>query len=157
VKRVQKNSLSTLLAILIIFIMYNFFQRGTDQYIVTQVIDGDTIELSNGEKVRYIGIDAPEFFDSPGKAEKYAEESYQANRKMVENRKVKLEFDTEKKDRYGRLLAYVFTDEGIMVNEWLIANGYAKAVVYPPNVRYTDRFSRLEQEAREQKIGLWSE
>lgn len=156
-KKVQKNSLATLLAVFIIFTMYNFFQQESGQYVVKTVIDGDTIELSNGEKVRYIGVDTPEFESSQKKAEKFAEEAYQANRKMVENRKVKLEFDVEQRDQYGRLLAYVYTEDGIMVNEWLVANGYAKTVVFPPNVRYVDRFKHLEKEAQKQKIGLWSE
>ncbi|QPM67115.1 thermonuclease family protein [Atribacter laminatus] len=156
-KKVQKNSLTTLLAVLIIFIMYNYFQQETGQYIVKTVIDGDTIELNDGEKVRYIGIDAPEFQSSKKNAEKFAEEAFQANRKIVENRKVKLEFDVEQRDQYGRLLAYVYTEDGIMVNEWLVANGYAKTVVFPPNVRYVDRFKNLEKEAQKQKIGLWDE
>jgi len=137
--------------------MYNYFQQETGQYIVKTVIDGDTIELNDGEKVRYIGIDAPEFQSSKKNAEKFAEEAFQANRKIVENRKVKLEFDVEQRDQYGRLLAYVYTEDGIMVNEWLVANGYAKTVVFPPNVRYVDRFKNLEKEAQKQKIGLWSE
>jgi len=156
-KKVQKNSLTTLLAVLIIFIMYNYFQQESGQYIVKTVIDGDTIELNNGEKLRYIGVDAPEFQSSKKNAEQFAEEAFQANRKMVENRKVKLEFDVEQRDQYGRLLAYVYTEDGIMVNEWLVANGYAKTVVFPPNVRYVDRFKHLEKEAQKQKIGLWCE
>jgi micrococcal nuclease len=156
-KKVQKNSLTTLLAVLIIFIMYNYFQQESGQYIVKTVIDGDTIELNNGEKLRYIGVDAPEFQSSKKNAEQFAEEAFQANRKMVENRKVKLEFDVEQRDQYGRLLAYVYTEDGIMVNEWLVANGYAKTVVFPPNVRYVDRFKHLEKEAQKQKIGLWGE
>ncbi len=156
-KKVQKNSLTTLLAVLIIFIMYNYFQQESGQYIVKTVIDGDTIELNNVEKLRYIGVDAPEFQSSKKNAEQFAEEAFQANRKMVENRKVKLEFDVEQRDQYGRLLAYVYTEDGIMVNEWLVANGYAKTVVFPPNVRYVDRFKHLEKEAQKQKIGLWSE
>jgi len=150
-KKVQKNSLTTLLAVLIIFIMYNYFQQESGQYIVKTVIDGDTIELNNGEKLRYIGVDAPEFQSSKKNAEQFAEEAFQANRKMVENRKVKLEFDVEQRDQYGRLLAYVYTEDGIMVNEWLVANGYAKTVVFPPNVRYVDRFKHLEKEAQKQK------
>ena len=142
---------------MIVFLIYNFYQRDSEQYIVVKAIDGDTIELRNGEKVRYIGIDAPEFDHQQKQVEFFAEESYQANRKMVENRKVKLEYDVQQKDQYGRWLAYVYTEDGIMINEWLIANGYAKAIVYPPNVRYTDRFLRLEREAQEKKIGLWSE
>jgi len=156
-KKVQKNSLTTLLAVLIIFIMYNYFQQESGQYVVKTVIDGDTIVLSNGEKVRYIGFDTPEFQSFQKKTEIFAEEAFQANRKMVENRKVKLEYDAQQRDQYGRLLAYVYTDDGIMVNEWLVANGYAKTVIFPPNVRYVDRFLHLEQEAQEQKIGLWGE
>ena len=102
-KKVQKNSLTTLLAVLIIFIMYNYFQQESGQYIVKTVIDGDTIELNNGDKLRYIGVDAPEFQSTKKNAEQFAEEAFQANRKMVENRKVKLKFDIEKRDPYGRV------------------------------------------------------
>jgi len=157
VKKVQKNSWSTLLAVLIVIFMYNFYQRDSDQYIVTRVIDGDTIELGNGEKVRYIGVDTPELHHPQKKVERFAREAYQANQKMVKNRKVRLEFDVQQKDRYGRLLAYVYTDDGIMVNEWLVASGYARVATFPPNLRFADRFLQLEKEARQQNIGLWGE
>lgn len=156
-KKVQKNSWSTLLAVLIVIFMYNFYQRDSDQYIVTRVIDGDTIELGNGEKVRYIGVDTPELHHPQKKVERFAREAYQANQKMVKNRKVRLEFDVQQKDRYGRLLAYVYTDDGIMVNEWLVASGYARVATFPPNLRFADRFLQLEKEARQQNIGLWGE
>lgn len=149
------NSWRYLVALLILFFFYLFSQQGKDVYVVARVLDGDTIELLNGEKVRYIGIDTPELRSSRKVVEYYAEEAYRANRKLVEGKKVSLEFDVQRRDRYGRLLAYVYVD-GLMVNEWLLANGYARVATFPPNVKYAERFRKLEQEARKQKLGLWA-
>ncbi|MCD6156606.1 MAG: thermonuclease family protein [Candidatus Atribacteria bacterium] len=136
-----------------VIVFYGLSQHSTE-YIVEEVIDGDTIKLKSGERVRYIGIDTPELKGKDGKPEFYAWEAKEANRKLVEGKKVKLEFDVEKRDRYGRLLAYVYVD-GLMVNEWLVANGYARAVVFPPNVKYEEHFRRLEDEAQELGLGIW--
>lgn len=153
--RVKYNSWRYLFIVLLFFIFYAFSQRGGGTYVVAEVIDGDTIKLTNGEKVRYIGIDTPELHSSRDKIEYYAEEAYRANRKLVIGKKVTLEFDVQKRDRYGRLLAYVYVD-GLMVNEWLVANGYARVATFPPNVKYAERFRRLEREARKQRLGLWA-
>lgn len=128
--------------------------KSDDLYQVTKVIDGDTIKLANGEKVRYIGIDTPET-KHPKKAVQYfGKEAYEANKKLVEGKKVRLEFDVQKYDKYGRLLVYVYVDN-IFVNAWLVENGYAYAVTYPPNVKYQELFLRLQREARENGRGLW--
>lgn len=116
-------------------------------YLVTRVIDGDTIVLANGIHVRYIGIDTPESDESGYK------EATEANRELVEGKKVRLEYDVERKEKtnewklkiYGppRTLAYVYVD-GIFVNAWLVENGYARASPYPPNVKYKELFQELE-------------
>ncbi|MEN3186534.1 MAG: thermonuclease family protein [Atribacterota bacterium] len=144
-----------LFIVLLFFIFYALSQRGGGTYVVVEVIDGDTIKLASGEKVRYIGVDTPELRSSRGKTEYYAEEAYRANRKLVGGKRVTLEFDVQKRDRYGRLLAYVYVD-GLMVNEWLVANGYARVATFPPNVKYTERFRALEKEARRRQLGLWA-
>ncbi len=133
---------------------YVLSQRTPGEYLVVKVIDGDTIELSSGEKVRYIGVDTPELHHPQKSVEYFAREAYEANRRLVEGKKVRLEFDVQKQDRYGRLLAYVYVD-GIMVNEWLVANGYARVATFPPNVKYAERFLELEREARRLELGLW--
>jgi len=116
--------------------------------LVTGVIDGDTIEIEGGYHVRYIGIDAPE------KDEPYYWEALQANRNLVEGKKVRLEKDVEDKDKYGRLLRYVWVDN-TMVNAELVRLGYAYSYSYPPNLKYQTYLLQMEKEAREQKRGLW--
>lgn len=117
--------------------------------LVTRVIDGDTIEIEGGYHVRYIGIDAPE------KGEPFYGEATEANRNLVEGKKVYLEKDVEDKDDNGRLLRYVWLDN-TMVNAELVKLGYAYSYSYPPNVKYQQYFLQLEKEARDQKLGLWS-
>lgn len=151
----RKLSWSSVLFFLVLVMLYYVLsQRTPGEYLVVKVIDGDTIELSSGEKVRYIGVDTPELHRPQKSVEYFAREAYEANRRLVEGKKVRLEFDVQKQDRYGRLLAYVYVD-GIMVNEWLVANGYARVATFPPNVKYAERFLELEREARRLELGLW--
>jgi len=117
--------------------------------LVARVIDGDTIEIEGGYRVRYIGIDAPE------KAESYYWEALQANRDLVEGKKVWLEGDVEDIDKYDRLLRYVWVDN-TMVNAELVRLGYAYSYSYPPNLKYQTYLLQMEKEAREHKRGLWS-
>ena len=124
---------------------------------VKRVIDGDTILLQNGEKVRYIGVNAPEVDHSPKGAEPLGQEAKEVNRRLVEGKRVKLEFDAERRDKYGRLLAYVFLEDGTFINGWLVQRGLAKAVFYSPNLKYQDLLKKLEQEAREKQLGVWAE
>jgi micrococcal nuclease len=115
---------------------------------VTRVIDGDTIEIEGGERVRYIGIDAPE------EGEPYYQEATEANRNLVEGKRVRLEKDVEDKDEYGRLLRYVWVYH-TMVNAELVRFGYAYSYSYRPNTRYQEYILEVEKEAREQERGLW--
>ncbi|MCS3919096.1 thermonuclease family protein [Fervidibacter sacchari] len=121
---------------------------------VIKVIDGDTVVLSDGRTLRYIGIDAPE------RGQPFYEAAKNFNRRLVQGRVVELEFDIERYDRYGRLLAYVFIRDAkgkrIFVNAELVSNGFAKVYTKPPNVRYADLLFRLQEEAREKRKGLWS-
>ncbi len=118
---------------------------------VVRVIDGDTIEIEGGVRVRYIGIDTPEVYPQ---AEYYGPEASAKNVELVEGAIIILEKDTTDKDHYGRLLRYVWVDD-IFVNAELVRLGYAEAHAYPPDVRYQDMFARLESEAREAGLGLW--
>jgi len=142
--------------LLLLFLLFSILsQRGGEEYLVARVLDGDTIELSSGEKVRYIGIDAPELHHPRKEVQYYAQGAYQANRNLVEGKRVTLELDVEERDRYGRILAYVYVN-GVMVNEWLIAHGYAQVATFPPNVKYADKFRALEKEAKANGLGLWA-
>jgi len=135
---------------------------------VRRVIDGDTIQLENGERLRLIGIDTPEmhesdklYRDSERSGQdikviiKMGQRSYEFTRKLVEGKRVSLEFDAEKYDKYNRLLAYVYLKDGTFVNAEIVKGGYASLMTIPPNVRYADLFSKLYREARENKRGLW--
>lgn len=123
---------------------------------VARVIDGDTIKLINGERVRYIGIDTPELHHPKKPVEYLAKEAKDFNEKLVGGKVVRLEFDVEKRDNYGRLLAYVYVDD-TFVNAELIEEGYAQLLTIPPNVKYADEFLRLQRKAREGNRGLWAE
>ena len=85
-------------------------------YVVTKVIDGDTIQIENGQKVRYIGIDTPELKGN----ECYAKQAREKNKELVEGKQVKLQKDISETDKYGRLLRYVYTEQGKFVNNLLV-------------------------------------
>ncbi|HXG35670.1 MAG TPA: thermonuclease family protein [Dehalococcoidia bacterium] len=119
---------------------------------VIRVIDGDTIEIEGGQRVRYIGMDTPE---STTERECFGVEATGRNTELVLNKTVALERDVSETDRYGRLLRYVWAD-GQMVNEVLVREGYAQVATFPPDVKYVDRLLGAQREAREQNLGLWA-
>src|SRR5215467_7364588 len=126
---------------------------------VTLVVDGDTIVLENGEVVRLLGIDAPEIKHATKTEAEMGKEAAGFTRKLVEGKKVRLEFDpsspnTSHKDSRKRTLAYVFLADGTFLNAELVKQGYA--FIIPGFVhKYREQFERLEREARENKRGLW--
>ena len=122
---------------------------------VIRVIDGDTIELEDGRRVRYIGIDTPETVDPQKPVQCYGKEAYLENKKLVEGKEIEMEKDISETDQYGRLLRYVWV-EGIFVNEYLVREGFAHAVTFPPDVRYQELFLEAERKAREEGRGFWS-
>lgn len=131
-----------------------------EKTVVTRVIDGDTIELSDGRKVRYIGIDTPETVDPRKTVQCFGKEAAEKNKEWVLGKEVMLEKDISEVDRYGRLLRYVYVRVGeteLMVNEGLVREGFAQASSYPPDVKYQERLRLAEQDAREVGRGLWSE
>lgn len=127
-----------------------------EKAMVIKVIDGDTIELDNEEKVRYIGIDTPETVDPWRGVGCFGKEASDINKSLVADKRVILVKDVSNRDKYGRLLRYVYLEEGnILVNEYLVKQGFAKAYTYPPDVKFSDLFIQAEKEARENKRGLW--
>jgi micrococcal nuclease len=136
--------------------------------LVKRAVDGDTLVLEDGERVRLTGIDTPEMHESnklhrdassSGQdittIKKLGRRSYEFTRQLVEGKRVSLEFDVERRDRYGRLLAYVSLKDGTFVNAKIVQEGYASLMTYPPNVKYADLFLKLYREARENRRGLW--
>ena len=134
---------------------------------VKDVLDGDTIKLATGELVRYIGIDAPEVRKRiKGRwhiiNEPFSKEASKLNQKLVGGREVQLELDSEHRDRYGRLLAYVYTrehetDELTFVNAELLRAGLARVMIRLPNDHYAELFYSIEQEARTARRALWKD
>ena len=131
-------------------------QSGEYTAVVKRVIDGDTVLLWNGERVRYIGIDTPELHHRSKPVEYLAKEAKEFNQKLVGAKTVRLEFDVERRDKYGRLLAYIYLKDETFVNAELIKEGYAQLLTIPPNVKHVNTFIRLQREARENNRGLWS-
>ena len=123
------------------------------------MIDGDTVRLENGEILRYVGIDTPELERKIGNGWVYnpspfALEAKEYNRRLVEGKYVRVEFDVEKRDAYGRLLGYVFVGK-TFINAKLLEEGVAVLYTRPPNVKYVDLFVKLQRKARKEKKGLW--
>lgn len=124
-------------------------------YSVARVIDGDTIEIGGGEKVRYIGMDSPEMALDGKPADCWAQEATEKNRELVSGKIVELRKDVSDRDKYGRLLRYVFVD-GVFINSELVREGFASAWAYPPDVHYQDEISAAETLAKKNKAGLWA-
>ena len=130
-------------------------------YLVTKVVDGDTIEIEGGQKVRYIGIDTPETVDPRRLIGCFGKEASAKNKELVLGKKVRLEKDISETDKYGRLLRYVYLPAdkaGVgdsFINKYLVAEGFAKASSYPPDIKYQEIFRATEKSARESKKGLW--
>jgi len=124
---------------------------------VVKVVDGDTIHVRLGgrtEKVRYIGMDTPETHHPTKHEQPGGREATAINCRLVEGKTVRLELDVQERDRYGRLLAYVYVGD-VMVNAELVRLGYAQVMTIPPNVAHQSRFVKLQREAREAGRGLW--
>lgn len=122
--------------------------------LVKHVPDGDGLELGDGTRVRYIGIDAPEISGHDGKPEPFALEAREMNRQLVMGKRVRLERDTLDTDRYGRLLRYVFVDN-IFVNAELVRAGLATVLMLAPNEKYANDFLKLQAQAEQAQKGIW--
>ncbi len=134
---------------------------------VLRVIDGDTIVLNTGEKVRYIGVNTPEISDNKNKVECFAVDAYNANKSLVEGKIVRLEKDISNTDKYDRLLRYVYVADPsyvstpggqikeLFVNDYLVKYGYAQVATYPPDVKFYKQLLNSQTEARSSLLGIW--
>lgn len=118
---------------------------------VIRVIDGDTIEIEGGKKVRYIGIDTPE---STITLDCFGQEAAAKNRDLVDGKIIGIEKDVSQTDKYGRILRYIWIDQ-TLVNDYLVRQGFAYASSYPPDIKYQDQLTEAQKEARENNRGLW--
>lgn len=132
-------------------------QPADNMALVSTVHDGDTVSIlmqGRREKVRLIGIDAPEIGQMP-----WGEDAKKSLESIVEHssRRVSVEYDVEKTDQYGRTLAYLWTADGIFINLLMLERGHAMLYTVPPNTKYVERFRHAQAQAREKGIGMWNE
>src|SRR4030042_1084522 len=144
------------LLLLVASLVLSSIVTAQDFYLCTRVIDGDTIAVEkNGkkEKVRLIGVDTPETVHPSKPVEYFGKEASEFTRKNVEGKRVNLEYDWQSRDKYGRLLAYVYIEDGTFLNAEIIRQGYGFAYTRYP-FKYLEEFRRFEREARETPRGL---
>jgi micrococcal nuclease len=131
---------------------------GRVEALVTRVVDGDTVEVSIGgqsEEIRYIGVDTPETVDPDEPVQCFGPQASSFNHRLVEGRRVELAFDAERRDKYGRLLAYVYLPDGRLVEAMLARQGLARTLTIPPNDSKAALFERLSRVAARRGRGLW--
>lgn len=123
--------------------------------VVTRVVDGDTIVIEGDRKVRLIGVNTPETVDPRRPVQCFGHEASNFTKSLLEGHAVKLEKDISETDKYGRLLRYVYSDDGTFVNLALVQGGYAQVNTYPPDVAHTKEFQAAQADAKAAKRGLW--
>jgi micrococcal nuclease len=153
-----KSSIKTIYSLILVLVWILFSSAQAQQIWRTcvKVIDGDTVVLDGNEIVRLIGIDTPETKDPRKPVQYYGREAYEFTKRLVEGKKVRLAYDLNKKDKYGRTLAYVYLENGTFLNAEVVKQGYGFAYRYFL-FKYFDEFKQYEREARANEIGLWSD
>ena len=149
--------LTTMRKILIFLLLFPSILLAQDFYLCTHVVDGDTIIVNidgKKERVRLIGVDTPETKHPNKPVEYFGREASAFTKLMVEGKKVRLEYDWQKRDKYGRLLAYVYLEDGTFLNAEIIKQGYGFAYTRFP-FKFLDEFRQYERETRNNNKGLW--
>ncbi|MFA7115862.1 MAG: thermonuclease family protein [Bacteroidales bacterium] len=136
-----------------------YWTNSSKYLVVKRVVDGDTFWVDDGSekglKVRLIGVNTPETVDPRKPVEYYGKEASNYVKGLLNGKKVKLRYDVNRYDRYGRILAYVYLKDGTFLNADLIKKGFAQVMTFPPNVKFSKKFVELQREARDAKAGLW--
>ena len=125
-----------------------------DTVVVSDIAYGEIDRATGGRKSRLIGIDTPEVF---GGVECYGRQASAFTKRVLDGAQVRVAFDVDPLDRYGRALVYIWEVDGTFFNARLVAEGYALQYTVPPNVRYAELFTSLARQAREADRGLWSD
>lgn len=168
---IQENPWVILILLFILYILWKWFWKRFRVRLMTflpfrgmrtkiiRVVDGDTFIINNRhrENVRLIGIDTPESIPSVfKKVEPFGHEAARYTKKRLQKgQRVFIRYDKQKRDKYGRVLAYVYLANGEFLNKTLVEKGYAFTMRYPPNTRYAKLFEKLENKARRRNRGVW--
>lgn len=165
----RKKQKTSILSLLIIIAALSYFfpqylqnkqqeELPSGSYRVVRVVDGDTIVIQyqgTEEKVRLIGVDTPESVHSDAsKNTPYGKVASDYTKAQLTGKIIQLEFDVQERDKYGRLLAYIYVD-GKMYNKTLLEEGHAKVATFPPNVKYVEEFQQIERTAQKNQVGMW--
>ncbi|MBD3263900.1 MAG: hypothetical protein GF375_02210, partial [Candidatus Omnitrophica bacterium] len=147
------------LLFLILFVCSCADHNDYTQVKVKEVIDGDTVILENGEMLRYLGIDTPEVRVREGGDFQYLPQPFSLeakryNEEVAEGRYIRVEFDVQRRDRYGRLLGYCFAKD-VFINAKMVEEGFAVIYTRPPNLKYAEHLLGLQRKARAENKGLW--
>jgi micrococcal nuclease len=160
----RKSGLAAAIAILLALALWLVHESrhepalplGGEWRVVLRVVDGDTLILDGQERVRLIGVDTPESVDPRRPVEAFGKEAAAFTRRMAEGKRVRLAYDQQRTDRYGRTLAYVYLEDGTFLNAEIIRQGYGHAYTRFP-FPYAEEFLQYEREARAARRGLWAE
>lgn len=130
-----------------------------ERVLVSKVVDGDTLELADGKTVRFIGIDTPETVDPKRPVGCFGKEASNETKSLLSGREVILQKDVSDKDKYGRLLRLIFlplpNGQILFVNDYLVREGFARVLTYPPDIKYNEKLRQAEGEAKQYGRGLW--
>lgn len=152
-----RRFIKSYLWLLIISLVLGSITAAQDFYLCTRVVDGDTIVVEidgKQEKVRLIGVDTPETVHPNKPVQYFGKEASEFTKRTVEGKRVMLEYDWQKRDKYGRLLAYVYLEDGTFLNAEILKQGYGFAYTKYP-FKYLEDFRKYEREARDNNRGLW--
>ncbi len=152
----RRSEMKKSVGVALFLLLSSIFCYSQDWRTCVKVVDGDTIELDGKEIVRLIGVDTPETKDPRKPVEYFGKEASEFTKKLVEGKKVRLEYDQTKIDRYGRTLAYIFLEDKTFVNAEIILQGYGFAYTKYPFI-YMEKFRLYEKQARELEKGLWAD
>ena len=132
------------------------FLLDLEQVRINFIYDGDTVRTDTGEKIRLLGVDAPEMNWEEREPNFFAREAFEYTKENLLGQLVYLEYDEVKEDKYGRTLAYLFLADGTFFNQKLLEEGYARLLLIPPNLKYSDVLREAEERARAAGRGIWS-
>jgi len=134
------------------------YQKSTQAsyYVVKKVFDGDTVQLKDGRKIRLLGINTPEVAHRNNPAQKGGDAAKKWLSETLLGKRVRLQFGVEKKDKYKRDLAHLFTDYDLHINLELVKRGFASVNIFPPNIAYADELMIASNSAENSKLGVWN-